>query len=121
MLGEVLVRSTPTTFPIVDVDDFSLIYFFMVYPQNYFNCSTLLFFDTVITIPSFELYDHTAAEKSISPVCHLANVPFGECTIWRMNHLANVPFGECTIWLLHKNKNKRFWADNLTLTPFLGR
>jgi hypothetical protein len=54
-------------------------------------------------------------------VCHLANVPFGECTIWRMNHLANVPFGECTIWLLHKNKKTRFWADNPTLTPFLGR
>jgi hypothetical protein len=41
-------------------------------------------------------------------VCHLANVPFGECTIWRMNHLANVPFGECTIWLLHKNKKPVF-------------
>jgi hypothetical protein len=25
-------------------------------------------------------------------------VPFGECTIWRLNHLANVPFGECAIW-----------------------
>jgi hypothetical protein len=41
-------------------------------------------------------------------VCHLANVPFGEYTIWRMNHLANVPFGECTIWLLHKNKKPVF-------------
>jgi hypothetical protein len=35
------------------------------------------------------------SEQSINfwGVCHLANVPFGECTIWRMNHLMNVPFG----------------------------